>query len=58
MTTDQLRELRRLADRAEGAAIALREALDEAVAASQPDDTADHGRGCSCLWCAIGRIAT
>ena len=56
MTPDQLRELRRLADRAE--AIALREALDEAVAASIPDDTADHGRGCSCLWCAIGRIAT
>ena len=31
MTPDRLRELRRLADRAEGAAIALREALDEAV---------------------------
>ena len=55
MTPDQLRELRRLADRAEGAAIALREALDEAVAAS---DDGEHGPSCSCLWCAIGRIAT
>lgn len=40
MTPDQIKELRRLADRAEGAATLLREALDEAVAAApEPTDS-------------------